>query len=42
MGTREIAFALLSIREAPLGFTLCAGIPLELYLGKKKGEEDSY
>lgn len=34
MGTERGSPCLRSVREAPLGFTVCAGVTLELYLGK--------
>ena len=34
METERGSPCLCSIREAPLGFTVCVGITLELYLGK--------
>ena len=34
MGTERGSPCLRSIREAPLGFTVCAGATVELYLGK--------
>ena len=35
METERGSPCLCSIREAPLGFTVCVGITLELYLGKR-------
>lgn len=35
MGSERGSPCLHSIREAPLGFTVCVGVTLELYLGKR-------
>lgn len=31
-----MVFAMLSTREVPLKFTICAGVPLDLYFEKEK------